>query len=342
MDRILKTLLDKNASGPPTRERRFEAPAPGRPYLARPVAADCQLAVIVYHYVGEQERSRFPRLKALALDEFVHQVRTLAERYEMATLESALAFLQGRYQPSRSLCLLTFGDGLKGHYRHVLPVLASAELQGVFFPTTSCLGGSVAAVHKNHCLMATLDFDVYRREFMTRLRTAAPDAPIAVDEARARSAYPWDLPDVAAFKYLLNYGLPIDVRTRVLDGMFADVVGDEGDVASHFYMDWRELREMQTAGMVIGGHTHRHPPLPSLDPASLGEELSTCASLLRKGLHDQALWPFSYPYGSWDARTIDAVRASEFDCSFALDGGANTVDQDSFRIRRVDAKDLVF
>jgi peptidoglycan/xylan/chitin deacetylase (PgdA/CDA1 family) len=331
-----------NADVLTTRESSPDAPAPGRPYLALPATDEHTLVVVVYHYVGDQEQSRFPRINALPLEDFRHQLRTLAARYEMATLDSALRFLDGRYRPARSLCLLTFDDGLKGHHRDVVAELAAAGVQGIFFATTGCIEGGMAAVHKNHCLMAALDFTTYQRELMTRLEALGPGLSVATDEARASRAYPWDPPEVAAFKYLLNYGLPVDVRSQVLDAVFADFIGAEKEVARHFYMDWDELRDLQARGMLIGGHTHGHMPLTSLDAPSLRDELETCHSLLHGHLAAQAHWPFSYPYGYCDEPTARAVGACGFDCSFALDGGGNRVDQDVFRIRRVDTKDLVF
>src|SRR6266850_5047152 len=98
-----------------------------------------RLNVVMYHYVRDLPGTRFPRIKGLMADDFRRQVAWLNERYEMATLESALALLAGSYQPKRDLCLLTFDDGLKDHYTEVLPLLAELRIEGLFFIITSCL-----------------------------------------------------------------------------------------------------------------------------------------------------------------------------------------------------------
>src|SRR5436190_22346657 len=61
------------------------------------------LEVMMYHYVRDLPNSAFPRLKAMQVENFRAQVEWLRREYEMATLESALAFLRGKYQPKRSL-----------------------------------------------------------------------------------------------------------------------------------------------------------------------------------------------------------------------------------------------
>src|SRR4030095_477954 len=148
-------------------------------------------------------------------------------RHEMASLESALAFLAGEFQPKRDLCLLTFDDGLKDHYTEVLPVLSEQGIEGLFFIITSCLEGRVVSVHKNHFLMAALEFDEYRQAFLKRLGELSPKTSTAVDSNRVQRTYRWDAPDVAAFKYLLNFCLEETLRDRVLDDLFAEYLGDE-------------------------------------------------------------------------------------------------------------------
>ena len=124
---------------------------------------------ITYHYVRDLPRTRFPQIKGRLIEDFVQQVDELSQRFEMATLESALAFLAGDYVPTRDLCLLVFDDGLKDHFTNVTPVLAERGIQGQFFITTACVEEQrVLSVHKNHFLMAAMDFDDYRHRFLER------------------------------------------------------------------------------------------------------------------------------------------------------------------------------
>src|SRR5437762_1718670 len=90
------------------------------------------LRVVMYHYVRDLPRTRFPSIKGMLTSDFAAQVATLAGRHEMASLESALAYLGGRYSPSRDLCLLTFDDGLREHFTDVMPILAERRIQGIF------------------------------------------------------------------------------------------------------------------------------------------------------------------------------------------------------------------
>ena len=305
-------------------------------------ASPNHLHVIAYHYVRDLTRSRFPRLKAMDAADFRCQVDELQERFEFATLESALAFLAGDYRPRRDLCLLTFDDGVRDHWEEVFPYLNARSIQGVFFLVTSCLAGRVAAVHKNHLLMAALDFDDYRRRFLRAL-AGQHAGELQVDPGRARATYRWDSDEVAQFKYLLNFMLPESLRNKVLDAVFEECLGSDAEFSRMLYLNWDEARTMQRNGMIVGGHTHTHAVLARLGPGDQRRELQVSTELLRHRLHPQAVWPFSYPYGkddSFDAETIGSLQRLGYACAFTTEPGGNEPKQDAFRIRRIDPKDV--
>jgi peptidoglycan/xylan/chitin deacetylase (PgdA/CDA1 family) len=312
---------------------------------AHDIASMAKLWVVMYHYVRDLPRTRFPRIKGMLTADFKTQIDQLGRRYEMATLESALAYLEGKYRPERDLCLLTFDDGLKEHYTEVLPILAERRIQGLFFVITCCPEEDrVVPVHKNHFLMAELPFDKYRQAFLARLTQLDGEISTKVDVAKATSTYRWDTPDIAEFKYLLNMRLPKALRDEVLDAMFTEYLGDEAEFARQLYLSWQEAREMQAQGMLIGGHTNGHSALTTLDDERQRADLQKCMELLQARLSFQPIWPFSYPYGKSDtfnSLSIDTIRELGFACSFSTVVGPNQVGQDPFSIRRIDTKDAI-
>jgi peptidoglycan/xylan/chitin deacetylase (PgdA/CDA1 family) len=303
------------------------------------------LWVVTYHYVRDLPRTAFPRIRGRLVSELEQQVLWLGERCEMATLRSALEFLAGRYQPTRDLCLLTFDDGLKDHYQHVLPILAARSIQGIFFLSTACIEHHrVLPVHKNHFLLAKLDFDEYRSAFLDHLAVFSTQTPDSADAARAQQAYPWDSPDVAAFKFFLNYRLSEELRVRVLDELFVYFLGDESAFSQELYLSWNEARTMQEQGMIIGGHSNNHTVLSNLTPTGLKADLATCASVLRRRLRRQDLWPFCYPYGhsySFDAATIRRLRSLDFVCAFTTVPRPIQPGDDLFTLPRIDTNDVL-
>jgi peptidoglycan/xylan/chitin deacetylase (PgdA/CDA1 family) len=81
--------------------------------------------------------------------------------------------------------------------------------------------------------------------------------------------------------------------------------------------DARELRE---AGMSVGSHGMDHVRWRKLDPATIDREIVEAKQILEDALQapvDAAACPF----GSYDRRTLRALRAAEFTCVYTSDGG---------------------
>lgn len=306
-----------------------------------------ELYIATYHYVRDLPRTHFPRIKGMLLDDFRQQAKLLPELFEMATLSSALEFLSGSYEPERNLCLMTFDDGLKEHYSEVTPILLEHGIQGVFFPITACMNGLVVApVHMNHFLLAELGIERYRTVFTGALRSLGLDkyAEISVDHGTARMTYPLDTNEVAEFKYLFNFLLPSSQRDIVVRTLFSEWIGRESVFSTELYLSWDEAREMQRAGMVMGGHSHAHRPLATLSDHELACDLEECWSLMSSQLEPQELWPFSYPYGkanSFNAAVIETLQRLGFCCALCTESGRNLPGADRFGITRVDCKQIV-
>ncbi|MDX2031474.1 MAG: polysaccharide deacetylase family protein [Blastocatellia bacterium] len=300
------------------------------------------LTVVMYHYVRDLPRTRYPEIRGMLLDQFRGQVDRLRAEFEMATLESTLAFLRNEYRPARPLCLLTFDDGLKEHYSDVAGLLAEREIQGLFFAITSCIEEQrVASVHMNHFLTAALGFDLYRQLFLRRLPAGSPSIE-EVDPEAVKRAYRWDAPEAGAFKYLFNFLLRREARDEVVRALFTEHLGDEAEFSQELYFNWAEAREMQAAGMVIGGHSHEHPSLGTLTDAQQRDDLTNCRRALDRNLRAQTHWPFCYPYGkraSFNATTIGLLRELGYDCAFTTEVGENAPGADLFTIQRFDCKE---
>ena len=296
--------------------------------------------VVMYHYVRQASSTPFRGLKGLSVGRFRNQVDFLRNRYEMATLESAMAFWRADYFPSRDLCLLTFDDGIQDHYTNVLPILSEARIQGLFFIITSCVADKkVMPVHKNQFLLASCDFDEYRRAFLERLLDLEPDVDTIVDDDHARSTYMWDSLEVARFKVLINHKITAQQRDAVLDALFRDRLGNEVDFAEGLYLSWQQVRTMQKEGMLVGGHSHTHRPLARLRIEQAIEDLNDCSHILRLNTAAQTLWPFSYPYGKGDTfndHIIQSLKTMRFDCAFTTMPGVTGQGDDIFALSRTD------
>lgn len=99
-------------------------------------------------------------------------------------------------------------------------------------------------------------------------------------------------------------------------------------------MTWAELAEAVEAGLELGGHGTTHACLPCLDDAALAEELRAP----RERLEDLAGRPvvqLAYPFGHYDPRVRDAVRAAGYSTAYTFMNGRVTSDADAWQLPRL-------
>ena len=131
----------------------------------------------------------------------------------------------------------------------------------------------------------------------------------------------------------------VDDVTQVLPvlrryGMRATFYVITGRVHEPGFLNTRQIRELEAAGMDIGAHTRTHPNLPALPAAPLRSEVDGSAADLRAILGHPVYW-FAYPYGAFDARVVAAVRRAGFLLAVTTRGGTTASTAAPLEIPRI-------
>lgn len=294
--------------------------------------------VVMYHYVRPADAAGAIRLPALKLAEFETQLDRLAATREIISAQTYLGYLHQEADLPTRAALLTFDDGLSDHARYVFPALQRRGLSGAFFVQTDPVENRhVEAAHMSHLLLAALDFDELTARFESALDQHAPGKRLADFFRRdeALSLYDYETEGRALYKYALAFGLPFDLRDRILTELFRRWVGDPDEWARNLYPTWAQLAEMQNAGMHVGGHSHRHEVYTRLRPAQQADDAKTCWDILchRLGRQRRA---FAYPYGRYDAHAVEAVSSAGFAAALTTVRRTNLGRVPPYEIARVD------
>ncbi len=98
--------------------------------------------------------------------------------------------------------------------------------------------------------------------------------------------------------------------------------------------NWAMLAAAARSGVALGVHSGTHRSLPHLTDAELQRELaaSRAAVELRAGTRPVF---FAYPYGLWDARVRDTVRAAGYRAACTLDYGLVDPGADPWSLPRI-------
>lgn len=301
---------------------------------------DC--LAVMYHYVRPDQSDPGAKLPVLDCEEFERQLDRLTTARQIIAVETYLQFLDGAGTiPARS-ALLTFDDGIIDHAEHVFPALKRRGIPGTFFVQTDAIENRrLDAAHMNHLLLASVDFDELMAQFEALLATETPGRKLCdfIDRGRARKLYHYETEPRASYKYAVAFGLPFELRDRLLARLFAEHLGDPREYADRFYLTWAQLADMQAAGMHVGGHSHRHNVYTRMTPDQQARDAAACAGILAERLGATAR-AFSYPYGRFDSDAISAVRSAGFVGAMTTVSRLNLGCVSRYKISRIDCIDL--
>jgi peptidoglycan/xylan/chitin deacetylase (PgdA/CDA1 family) len=280
----------------------------------------------------------------MEVKDFEGQLDYIQAHYHVVSMQEVInAVHTGQPLPPAS-ALLTFDDGYLDHYQHVFPALARRGLCGAFFPPARCvMERTMLDVNKIHFILACIaDISVIVDYVDKEVAAELGKEQLNVLRGNYFRESRFDTAAVSYIKKLLQVGLPIGLRERLINALFArHVSADEGDFANQLYMDTRQLHEMSAAGHAIGGHGYRHYWMDSLSAAEQAEDIDkSCEMLNQIGMSD-ASFIFCYPYGAYNADTLRLLAERKCMAAFTSRVGIAQLAQDNIlEIPRLDTNDL--
>ena len=274
-----------------------------------------QLSIVMYHYVRPIKGSEWPNIKGLELEGFRRQIDYLSSQYQIVTAEDVIDAVRiGKELPSNA-CWLTFDDGYKDHYLHVLPELCKKGIQGSFFPPVKPITEramlDVNSIH--HILASVNDMNSIVADLNSECRDFGitdNDVKRLWEEYAVASRY--DTKEVIYVKRLLQHALPEAIRNKITSNLFQKYVGlSQAEFADQLYMSEEEVRVLVASGMYVGCHGYRHLWLNKEDRSSQKSEIDLSLEYL-SGIGARTKdWIMCYPYGAFNQDTLDYLERVE-------------------------------
>ena len=273
------------------------------------------LTIVMYHYVRDLARTRFPGIKGRDLGEFRGQLEHIAANYEVVTAEQVMAAVAGQDTLPNNACWLIFENGYFDHYEHVLPLLLERGWQGSFYvPSQTVTDRKILDVNKIHFILAAASdteplIDDLKAFYDTHRGAGWDLSPW--EEYWATYAHPnrWDTAEVIFVKRMLQKGLPEQLRNEAADELFRRYVTADTDAfAAELYLDTHQLRAMHQLGHHLGSHGAAHYWLDALDPSAQATDIDESLTFLRALGVDTTHWTMCYPQGAYNDVTLAILR----------------------------------
>jgi len=286
-------------------------------YAGNPV-----ITIIMYHYVRDLSKSKYPNIKGLSIEAFEKQLSYIKQNYNAVDIRDIILAIRGIKKLLPNACLLTFDDAFIDHYIYVYPRLIAQGLKGTFFPPAVIYyEDTVLDVHKIHFILA-VESDINRiiKDLFKLMDHFDETCLFSKKELYHQYAKPgrFDNRDINFVKQLLQSVLPENMRCKIINELFSKYVSsDEKAFAQELYMSIPMIQELVDNGMTIGGHGYSHKRLGMLSPQEQTIEIEKTRLFLNK-IHDseQIDWVLSYPHGNWNKDTLKILTSN--DCAIAL------------------------
>ncbi len=246
-------------------------------------------------------------------------LRWFSGRYQLCTVGEGWSRLRSG-KSARSMLALSMDDGYRDNCRVMLPLLRRVKAPATVYLESRPLDERrVNWSHKYFWILSRMDFSTVALRYAKL--TQDPTISKAIEGALKKSGHDPRYHVKRALKYDAE---PAD-RDRVIDQLFAEAGGDEAALCDELYMDWDEARELQAAGVELGGHTINHVILSRCDRDVAKREIDDGARSIRAAL-GQPTPSFAYPWGRrWDfnAESSAVVLESGFESAVTMHAGVN-------------------
>ncbi len=306
------------------------------------------VTIVMYHYVRDLARSRYPAIKGLSRERFERQLDHIQKHYTPVAVEDLIEAVESpSVQLPPNAILLTFDDGYTDHFLNAFPMLDARGIKGCFFPPAQAvLEHIVLDVNKIQFVLAAMP-DVHKllEQLFVDLEEFRPHYDLksrAEYYALVTEVHRYDPHEIIVLKRLLQRELPEPVRNEIVRRLFARyVTKDEAAFAIELYMSLDQIDCMRRHGMHIGSHGYTHAWLDSLTPAQQVEEADQALKFLSRFGVRADNWTMGYPYGGCNESLLDVLRPRGCRLGFTVEPRiANLDTDDPLALPRVDTNDL--
>jgi len=276
---------------------------------------------LVFHDIAEKETPLTAGLGiSLTPADFERTLEFLQQHYTFVDLAGWLRSLAAP-EPHKPAMLLTFDDAYASVARVALPVCKRLGIPGLMFMNAAFIDNAALALDNLICF-------------------AANSRGLGLIEEVAGRGFPRLASVYSEYLPTLDLEQRQDFASRLADAGDIDTAG----LLSEFrpYLSRQEVLELVTAGFEIGNHTLSHTHLRSLTPEQCRLEIDGNKQRL-EAMTGLDVRTFSYPYGANEdsnGTAIDAIKRSEHETAFLVEGRLNTASSDPYQYTRVSLKDF--
>lgn len=305
-----------------------------------------KVAIVMYHYIRELNKSRYPKIKGLDYELFKQQIEYFSANFNVITMEHIIAAKNESLDLPSNALLLTFDDGYIDHFTFAFPVLNEYKMQGSFFVSgKTFVEHALLDVNKIHFILASGNInkileDVFKQlDYYRGTEFNYESNKMLFEEYAVANRF--DSKEVVFIKRILQTVLPEKIRNIIASKIFEKHVGIREEIfARELYMNKDQIKCMKNSNMHIGLHGYDHYWLGNLNRSQMEEDI-TKALVCMSDFIDSNHWVMNYPYGSYNKDVTKYIHSRGCELGLSTEVRiADLAEDNVFAFPRLDANDF--
>jgi len=266
----------------------------------------------MYHYIRDKSKT-YPYYNSLQKKKFIAQVKKFSKTGLICSLDELFS--------QNNKYLLTFDDGLKDHI-FAAEILKKNNATGIFFiPTLPLKKNIILDVHKTHLLIGRFKGSEILSELEKYLIKYKIKSYInSKEKHHYKTAYENQKDEdlKKEFKRIMNYYGDLELKKKILDFLLKKF--EINIKPKDYYLNKREIKHIESLGMIIGSHAESHTLLSRLNYKKQFAELKNSKTFLEK-IINKNVDTFCYPYGgkfSYNHYTLKILKKLKYKLAFSV------------------------
>jgi len=259
------------------------------------------------HRISDEYSPAYPPIPVKVFERYI---KFLKRKYGFTSIND----LQDR-RASKGSILLTFDDAYYDFYENAFPILQKNGVPAVLSVITSCADTGKSFWTQELNKIIEMFYKENRQNELSRL-SFLKNHPLAFNNVE-RTA-------LETYKILL----PIKEKESALMEL-KTLLGKQVDFTK--MMTWKEIKEVQNAGISIASHTVNHLNLTTLANEELKCELKQSKAKIEDELNTK-ISAIAYPNGEFNKNVLDLSKKAGYNFAFSVENKSFQISDNEFQI----------
>lgn len=303
-----------------------------------------------YHFIRSNKDKKYKNINFFSINQFKEQLEFFSKKFNIIDEDVFQELLyKKKNQSAKPNLLLTFDDGYTDHYKYAFPLLNKKKIKGFFYPITRTINDKkfITFTNKIHFILSNSkninELFLHVENFIndkTKLKFK-----VLLNKAKKikYSKRRFDNKNLVIIKNFFNFVVPEKYKEILVDKIFKKIVSKDIEEFSHgIYLNKKQISEMSSNKMHFGTHTHSHIWLGKHTIKNQKKEILKSVNTLKKILGKEKKLSICYPFGSFNADTIQIAKNQGLIFGFSNKFGKVNLrgSFSKFKIPRFDCKDF--